>query len=135
MKLKPYLLAIHVLSVITPGAFAQDYAIPWYSMDNGGAIESTGGTVELSGSIGQTDAGPALSGGTYTLNGGFWPGAASGPICIADFNGDGSIDIFDVFAFITAFNNGDPSVDLDGNGSIDIFDVFAYINLFNAGCE
>jgi len=54
--------------------------------------------------------------------------------CPADFTGDGALDIFDVFAFLDAFNASDPAADFTGDGSFDIFDVFAYLDAFNAGC-
>ena len=54
--------------------------------------------------------------------------------CPADFTGDGSLDIFDVFAFLDAFNGSDPSADFTGDGSFDIFDVFAFLDAFNSGC-
>lgn len=47
------------------------YDLTWNSIDGGGMIFSTGGTYSLGGTIGQPDAG-TMSGGTYTLNGGFW---------------------------------------------------------------
>ncbi|MCA9303437.1 MAG: NF038122 family metalloprotease [Phycisphaerales bacterium] len=62
----------------------------------------------------------------------FHVGPAAG--CAADFTGDGTLDVFDVFAFLNAFNTGDPSADFTGDGSFDIFDVFAYLDAFNAGC-
>ena len=52
------------------------YDLSWYSIDGGGAMLSTGGSYSLSGTIGQPDAG-ALSGGGYTLNGGFWGGGTT----------------------------------------------------------
>ena len=54
--------------------------------------------------------------------------------CIADLTGDGTLDIFDVFAYLDAFNASDPIADFTGDGSFDIFDVFAYLDAFNAGC-
>jgi agmatine/peptidylarginine deiminase len=54
--------------------------------------------------------------------------------CLVDFTGDGSLDIFDVFAFLDAFNAGDLVADFTGDGTLDIFDVFAYLDGFNAGC-
>jgi hypothetical protein len=55
-------------------------------------------------------------------------------LCPADFTGDGSLDIFDVFAFLDAFNASDLDADFTGDGLLDIFDVFAYLDEFNAGC-
>ena len=53
-----------------PGlAFAQNHSIDWFTFDGGGT--STGGVYSVSGTIGQPDAG-AMSGGNYSLIGGFW---------------------------------------------------------------
>jgi len=49
----------------------QSYSIPWYKIAGGGGT-STGGPYELSGTIGQPDAGVAMTGGNYSLTGGFW---------------------------------------------------------------
>jgi hypothetical protein len=54
--------------------------------------------------------------------------------CVADLTGDGLLDVFDVFAFLNAFNSMDPVGDFTGDGQYDVFDVFAYLNLFNQGC-
>lgn len=51
--------------------FAQQYSIGWYKVAGGGGT-STGGTYQVSGTIGQHDAGGAMSGGSYSLTGGFW---------------------------------------------------------------
>lgn len=52
------------------GLHAQSYSIDWYKVAGGGGT-STGGVYSLSGTIGQADAGH-LSGGNFTLDGGFW---------------------------------------------------------------
>jgi hypothetical protein len=51
-------------------AAAQNYSIDWFSVDGGGG-SSTGGVFTASGTIGQPDAG-RMSGGSFTLEGGFW---------------------------------------------------------------
>ena len=51
--------------------FAQSYSIDWYKVAGGGG-SSTNGQFALSGTIGQHDASGALSGGNYSLTGGFW---------------------------------------------------------------
>jgi hypothetical protein len=48
----------------------QSYSIDWFKIAGGGGT-STGGAYALAGTIGQHDAG-AVSGGPYTLVGGFW---------------------------------------------------------------
>ncbi|QKK03130.1 MAG: hypothetical protein HND55_11020 [Pseudomonadota bacterium] len=52
----------------------QSFSIDWYSIDAGGVMHSSGGSFELSGTIGQADASPAreMSGGQWKLTGGFW---------------------------------------------------------------
>jgi hypothetical protein len=50
------------------------YDLKWNTIDSGGATFSAGGTYSLGGTIGQPDAG-SMSGGSYTLVGGFWGGA------------------------------------------------------------
>jgi hypothetical protein len=47
-----------------------NYILDWWTVDGGGGT-STGGVYAVSGSIGQPDAGE-MSGGAFTLLGGFW---------------------------------------------------------------
>ncbi len=47
------------------------YSLDWSTIDGGGGT-STGGVYSVSGTIGQPDAGPAMTGGNYSLTGGFW---------------------------------------------------------------
>ena len=47
------------------------YSIDWFTIDGGGGT-STGGVYQVSGTIGQPDAGPTMSGGNYSVDGGFW---------------------------------------------------------------
>ena len=63
-------LAVLLLALPALTADAQDYAIDWWTVDGGGGT-STGGVYSVSGTIGQPDAGE-MSGGTFTLVGGFW---------------------------------------------------------------
>jgi hypothetical protein len=68
---------IHKTSIGLAAAFAlaasasgQNYSIDWFTIDGGGGT-STGGVFSVSGTIGQPDAG-VMSGGSYSLVGGFW---------------------------------------------------------------
>ena len=54
--------------------------------------------------------------------------------CIADLNGDGVLNFFDVSAFLGAFASADPIADFNGDGVFNFFDVSAFLNAFNAGC-
>ena len=52
-------------------AHAQQYSIDWYKIAGGGGT-STNGQYAVSGTIGQHDAGGPMTGGNYSLTGGFW---------------------------------------------------------------
>tara|TARA_R110000782_G_scaffold101029_6_gene187481 strand:- start:888 stop:2252 length:1365 start_codon:yes stop_codon:yes gene_type:complete len=54
--------------------------------------------------------------------------------CAADLNGDGTLDFFDVSAFLTAFNDQDPAADFNADTLFDFFDVAAFIVAFGRGC-
>jgi hypothetical protein len=50
---------------------AQPYSIDWYKVSGGGGTSSNA-RYSLSGTIGQPDASSAMTGGNYSLTGGFW---------------------------------------------------------------
>jgi hypothetical protein len=47
------------------------FAIDWHTVDGGGGT-STGGVYTVSGTIGQPDASGPMTGGQYSVTGGFW---------------------------------------------------------------
>ena len=51
---------------------ANDFDLDWYTIDGGGEMWSMGNDFELSGTIGQPDAGAVMTGGDFELIGGFW---------------------------------------------------------------
>lgn len=55
--------------------------------------------------------------------------------CVADFNGDGALDILDFVAFQNAFITQDPDADCDGDGMFSVLDFVCFQNAFSAGCE
>lgn len=60
------------------------------------------------------------------------------PPCRVDLNGDGSVDFFDIQAFLAAFNSGDLLADFSppdgGDGELNFFDIQQFLLEFNAGC-
>lgn len=52
-------------------AGAQNYSIDWYKVAGGGGT-CTGAVYQVSGTIGQHDAGGPMTGGNYSVTGGFW---------------------------------------------------------------
>ena len=108
---------------LTLGALAQDYAIDWHTIDGGGEMSSTGGSYELSGTIGQHDAGE-MSGGTYSLTGGFWFEQVCG-----DCNYDAGVDLLDFQYFSTCLSGpngglvpGCSCLDFDVDADVDLAD-------------
>jgi hypothetical protein len=76
----------------TSAAHAQ-YALDWFTLDGGGGT-SAGGTYALSGTLGQPEAGPGLIGGSFAVQGCFWPGVVRvspevPPILYIQLSGEG----------------------------------------------
>jgi len=63
---------ILLFGLVVPSlGLAQSYSIDWYKIAGGGGTSSNG-QYTVSGTIGQHDAGQAMTGGSYSLTGGFW---------------------------------------------------------------
>lgn len=124
--------ALFALLALTSTAHAQTYDLTWNTVDGGGA-SSTGGVFELSGTIGQPDAG-VLAGGTYTLTGGFW-GGIPGP-CFGDLNDDRQIDLSDLAILLADYgcNTANCSGDMTGDGNTDLGDLAALLAVYGVVC-
>jgi len=78
--------------------YAADYDLSWFTIDGGGVMSSSDGQpggFELSGTIGQHDAGPAtaMTGGDFNLVGGLWAGATGfGQPCSPEWEDLFSVD-------------------------------------------
>jgi hypothetical protein len=71
--MKRVLLCLALLAAVS--AHAQTYSINWYKVSGGGGTSAgTNGSAvySVSGTIGQHDASTAMTGGNYSLTGGFW---------------------------------------------------------------
>jgi len=66
-----WLVMLAVLTATSVTLQAQSYSIDWYKISGGGGA-STNSQYSLSGTIGQPDASGAMSGGGYSVTGGFW---------------------------------------------------------------
>jgi hypothetical protein len=78
------------------------YELSWHTIDGGGGT-SGGGGYELSGTIGQPDAGGTLTGGSFEVVGGFWTAGGPQPACEGDANNSGAVDVDDLIAVILAW--------------------------------
>src|SRR5262245_56299551 len=94
------ILGLRATSVAT----GQPFDLSWHTVDGGGATFVGGGAFQLGGTIGQPDASSfatPMSGGSFTLVGGFWTAAGGGTCSLpGDMNGDSVIDGDDVQLFI-----------------------------------
>lgn len=76
-KINKIHLVVFVILILSLGSFGfSAYEMNWQTIDSGGG-KSAGGNYEISGTIAQPDAGAEMTGGTYSLTGGFWSGAGS----------------------------------------------------------
>ena len=94
---------------------------------------STGGDFELSGTIGQPDAG-VMSNGPCALTGGFWFQQVP-----ADCNVDGGVDLYDYASFEACMSGPDGGLsepacvcfDLDVDGDVDLQDACEFQRAFS----
>ena len=126
--------AVTLTLALAPSAFAQDFDLSWYTIDGGGEMFSNGGDFELSGTIGQPDAG-AMVGGDLELVGGFWAisGTNSPPCDPCDMNCDGDVNALDIEPFLELLFGPNPmpcdtcTGDVNGDGSIDALDIEPFL--------
>ncbi len=122
--MKTYVHGVVVAAIVLTGVAKGEFELSRYSINGGGAMRSTGGDFELSGTIGQPDAG-VLVGGGFTLSGGFWFSTPPG-----DCNQDGAAGLSDVISFVDCLRGpgSDPTkgpcrcFDVDGSGGVDLAD-------------
>jgi hypothetical protein len=120
---------------IATETFAQ-YSLTWNTIDGGGGV-SSGAAFALAGTIGQPDAGAAMSSGAFSLIGGFWAGHGDiTPPCPADINNSGAIDVDDLIAVILAWggcaNCSNCPPDINGSCTVDVDDLIAVILAWGA---
>jgi hypothetical protein len=54
--------------------------------------------------------------------------------CLADFNNDGVVDLFDYLDFVQVFADNAPEADFNNDLVIDLFDYLDYVQAFAEGC-
>ena len=138
LRMNASIILIGLVLALAPSPLIADYSIDWWTIDVGGVMSSTGGSYELSGTIGQPDAGGPLTGGDFELVGGFWPGAAAEPFCFGDLNGDGFINISDLAQLLGHYGMTSGAVyedgDMDEDGDVDLSDLAALLSVYGHPC-
>jgi hypothetical protein len=54
--------------------------------------------------------------------------------CIAEFTGDGTLNVLDFLAFLQVFAQGDARADLNGDGRVNTADFLAFLAAYASGC-
>jgi hypothetical protein len=109
-----------------PTVTGSDFDLSRHTVDAGGTSSARGGAFELSGTVGQPDAGKPLSGGVFELTGGFWFRLIPG-----NCNEDAGVDLFDhrdLEVCMTGPSVGPgeapcPCLDLDNDNDVDLADL------------
>ena len=125
--------------------FGDGYTLDWWTVDSGGQMWTTAGTFELSGTIGQPDAG-TMTGGGFELTGGFWCSAVAGPaLCPGDMNCDGRVTFADIDPFVealageSAWNQAHPNcpwlnADCNGDHAATRDDIDPFVAVIGTTC-
>ncbi|MHC4697987.1 MAG: hypothetical protein ACYTFA_14740 [Planctomycetota bacterium] len=119
-------LVLSITLSVAAMAQAQEFDLSWYAIDGGGVMFSTGDDYELSGTIGQPDAGEIMTGDEFELTGGFWFRIPPG-----DCEDDGDVDLNDFEAFEDCLTGPDTPVvddecrcfDVDRDNVVDLADL------------
>lgn len=128
-----------VLAMSAPANAQLD--LSWSTIDCGGRT-SAGDLFDLSGTIGQPDAGSfsmPITGGSFELVGGFWSAAAPSEPCVGDINGDRQVTLNDLTILLANF--GVPSGatlatgDLNGDHAVDLGDLTILLSQFGTSCS
>jgi len=54
--------------------------------------------------------------------------------CRVDYDGDHSVGVPDIFAFLSAWFAGDLRANFNGDGFLNVADIFAFLSAWFAGC-
>jgi hypothetical protein len=137
--MRTWLLILTILTAATllaSDARAQSgggYDLTWWTIDGGGITFAAGGAFDLGGTAGQPDASSALTGGAFSLTGGFWftPCILSN----GDVDGNGCVDDADLLQVLFNFGATDLNpADLNCDGTVDDADLLTVLFNFGSGC-
>lgn len=116
-----------------PAQSSGGYDLTWSVIAGGGGkLSESGGVYSLRSTIGQPAVGE-LTGGSYTLTGGFWAVPPGKP---ADVDGDGFVDVVDLLYIVDSFGTleGDPfynpACDFNDDGAVDVVDLLILVDFF-----
>ena len=117
-KFEMKILILFIIVIISISLSFADYEISWYTIDGGGGT-SSGGPYQLTGTIGQPDAGYHGQ-APYELLGGFWTG---GPLCIVNLGHFAEFASHWLDGPCNESNNWCGGADLNQLNDVDIVDL------------
>jgi hypothetical protein len=109
----------------------------WFTIDGGGEMFTTGGDIELSGTMGQPDASVSvMTGGDIELIGGFWNNCVVP--CFGDLDYDCDRDLADLAQLLSRYGTTSGATyedgDMDGDGDVDLADLAALLSVYGDPC-
>jgi hypothetical protein len=123
-------------------ATSADFVLNWWTISAGGGTSSSA-TFTLSATLGQPVAGVPMTGGGFTVTGGFW--APPAPVLHpGDLNCDGIVDFDDINPFVLALSdpagyaNAYPECyllngDCNGDGAVNFDDIDPFVAILSGG--
>jgi hypothetical protein len=124
-----------VACIFAASQVSGQFQIDWFTVDGGGAMNTTAGALSLSGTAGQPEAGMSMTGGDFSLTGGFWFKVAPG-----DCNNDGAVGLQDYAALNACLTGpggssggGCACFDFDSDADSDLADFREFQILFSGG--
>ncbi|MCA9310164.1 MAG: hypothetical protein KDA21_03105 [Phycisphaerales bacterium] len=139
MSRSRWMTAAAAFATMTGATFAggSGFSITSYTIDCGGGTVA-GGTFALTGVIGQPDVGPELSGGTFTLVGGFLHGVMPGSVvCPGDVDGSNAVNFADLEILLDNWSTMVPvnsGGDLNGDGNVNFADLEILLDAWGTVC-
>lgn len=126
------IVGVLATTALLVAAVEPQFEITRSTIDGGGVMRSTSGDFELSGTIGQPDAG-VMEGGGFGLVGGFWF-----ELLPSDCDDDGLVSLLDNETFAVCLLGPDsginaspcPCFDVDGDGDITLSDYARLQSVF-----
>ena len=135
LRIATPLVLISVVAVLGQAFDGGALDLQWHTVDGGGGV-STGGGLQLAGTIGQPDT-AVLSSNNFVLAGGFWLVKGSMP-CPSDLNQDGVVNSIDLTLLLACFNmpadECPHKCDINGDGQCNSIDLTLLLAKFNEPC-
>ena len=125
--LLPTILLCLCTTLAASVAVVPGYDVSWSTIDGGTAVIA-GGSFQLTGTVGQPEAGGIMAGGAFGVTGGFWS-SGDDTTCPQDISGsDGAIDVVDLLALLASWGGNGPGAGIaPPDDVVDVVDLLALL--------